>query len=370
MTVYLVLMLFCAALGLFLCEKGSKKTEYGCVLAIAFSLCLLAVIRSGKVGVDFDWIYRDYFLAVNDNLRFDYIFSAANPYRREFLFTLLNIAIALFTDEPLVLWGIAGALITALQSAFFMRYSKKPWLCLYLYIALGFFGYSLCYIRQMLAVSVAFFALPFLEERKPIPFFAIIMASGFIHNSLFLLLPLYFLAKLPLNKITAAIYTLGFGIMVIFSDSVLRVLVRNVPHFSIYLENSYIFYGRSFRHAFLWLVLLTLSLLCYPRLSSRDKTKLPLFNLCLFGTLTIMLIIKSEMYQRVSLTLLPFFTLLIPELVCALKPADGIKKSQYENENRFYYTIMVLFMVLATFQFFFSYSVDTLGIFPYSPFWR
>ena len=141
MTVYLVLMLLCAALGLFLCEKGSKKTEYGCVLAIAFSLCLLAAIRSGDVGVDYDWIYRDYFLNVCDNLRFDYIFSASNPYRREFLFTLLNMAIALFTDEPLVLWGFAGALITALQTVFFLRYSKKPWLCLYLYIS-----YYLSYI--------------------------------------------------------------------------------------------------------------------------------------------------------------------------------------------------------------------------------
>ena len=370
MTVYLVLLLFCAALGLFLCEKGSKKTEYGCVLAITLSLCLLAALRSGEVGVDYDWIYRDYFLAVCENLQFDYIFSAANPYRREFLFTLLNMAIALFTDEPLVLWGIAGALITALQSAFFLRYSKKPWLCLYFYIALGFFGYSLCFIRQMLAVSVAFFALPYLEKRKPIPYFAIIIAAGFIHNSLFILLPVYWLAMLPLNKLTASAYAVGFGIMIMFSDSVLRIFTQLVPRFALYLENSYIFYGRSFRHAFLWILIMITALLFYPAMMKKEKRLLPLFNLCLFGALTMALTVNSFMYQRAALVFLSFFSLLIPELICLLKPADESKKSRYNDEKRFYYTMLVFFMMMALFQFFFGYSVDTLGVFPYSPFWR
>ena len=365
-----LLLLLCAALGLFLCERGSKKTEYGCVLAIAFSLCLLAALRSGEVGVDYDWIYRDYFLVVCDNLRFDYIFSAANPYRREFLFTLLNMAIALFTDEPLVLWGIAGALITALQSAFFLRYSKKPWLCLYLYISLGFFGYSLCFIRQMLAVSVAFFALPYLEKRKPIPYFAIIIAAGFIHNSLFILLPVYWLAMLPLSKITAALYTIGFGIMVVFSDEILLIFTRIFPRFSLYTENGVFSIGLSFRHALIWMLLMIVSLLCYPKLKNRDKSRLPLLNICIFGTLAIMLITKSVMYYRVSLVLLPFYSLLIPELVFAFHPAERLKKPKFDNEKRFYYTVMVLFMVMALFQFFLGYSVDTLGVFPYSPFWR
>lgn len=370
MTVYLVLMLLCAALGLLLCEKGGKKTEYICIAAVGMLLCLLAAFRSGNVGVDFDWVYRDYFLAVRQNLRLDYIFSAQNPYRREFLFTLFNMAIACFTAEPLVMWGLSSVVITVLQTVFFIRYSKKPWLCLYLYIALGFFGYSLCYIRQMMAVSIAFFALPFLEKRRPLPYFAIVLAAGFIHNSLFLMLPLYFLAMLPLNRITAVIYTAGFGFMLIFSDDILRLLVPLVPHFGIYVENGVFSVGLSFRHALLWMILMMVSLLCYPTLKSRKEELLPLFNLCLFGTLAIMLITKSAMYQRVSLVLLPFFTLLIPELVCSLEPEASIKRSRYDDERRFYLTMLVLFMTIAAFQLFFRYSVDSLGIFPYSPFWR
>lgn len=370
MTVYLILLLCCAALGIFICERRGEKAEFICVCAISAALCLTAALRSGSVGVDFDWIYRDYFIAVNDNLRLDYIFSAANPYRGEFLFTLLNMAIALFTDEPLVLWGISSVIIILLQTIFFLHNSKKPWLSLYLFIALGFFGYSLCYIRQMLALSVAFFALPFLYSKKPLPYFALILAAGAFHNSFFLLLPVYFAAHLPLCRITAAVYAVCYGAALIFSDELIQLFTSIYPRFSLYVENGTFTLGLSFRHAFMWMMLMCVSLFCYPRLKSKSPNALPLINLCLFGTLAMMLITKTIMYHRAALVFQPFFTLLIPEILCAFFPDDSTTISRRADEKRFYFNMMALFMIMALLQFIFSYNVDTLDIFPYSTFWR
>lgn len=370
MTVYLVILLLCAAMGLFLCEKRGRKTEYLCVLATAALLCALAALRSGEVGVDYDWIYRDYFLSVRENLRLDFIFSPQNAYRHEFVFTLLNMAVALFTDEPLVFWGISSVIIVLLQTAFFLRFSAKPWLSIYLFIALGFFGYSLCYIRQMLAVSAAFYALPFIKRKNFPAALVFLIIAGFIHNSLFLLIPLCLLARLPFNRLTAALYALGYGIMLIFSDELILLFTEFSPRFSLYVENGVFKRGLNFQHAFIWMVMMAVLLICFSRAKAVSPDIQPLFSLCLFGTLIIMLISKSAMYQRLSLVLLPFFTLLIPEVAAAFYPNKTLSQTAFADEKRFYYTMLLLFMAMALFRFLFEYSVDTLRIYPYIPFWR
>lgn len=370
MTVYLILLLFCALFGIFAAENHGKRSEYICVILIAAIMCALAALRSGDVGVDYIYVYRDYFLAVRENLHPDFIFSPDNLYRREFLFTLFNMAVALFTDEPLVLWGISSTVIIILQTVFFLRYSKKPWLSLYLFIALGFFGYSLCYIRQMLAVSVAFYALPFIERKKPLQCFAVLLAAGFIHNSALLLIPIFILALLPFNRLTAALYAACYGIMLLFSDELILLFTKIIPRFSLYVENGVFSRGSSFKYALLWAVTMLVLLICYPRVKAVYNNTQPLFNLCLFGTFVIMLITRSYMYQRLSLILLPFFTLLIAEAAAAFSPDNSAVGSNPDDEKRFYYTLLVLFMIIALLQFFFCCNTDTLGVYDYSPFWR
>ena len=197
---YVLLLAAAGALGFGLCEyKPTKQKEVICVTAITAMMCLMAVCRGETVGVDYGFIYRDLFLLF-DKQGFDYLLSSANSYRTEPLYVLLNMLIGFITDSPMVCFAVLSVLIIVLRSIFIVKYSSKPWISLYFYISFGFFSYALCTMRQELAISVAMFALPFAMNRKPLPYFAIILAAGLIHNSLLLLLPLYWLVLIPPTK--------------------------------------------------------------------------------------------------------------------------------------------------------------------------
>lgn len=58
----------------------------------------------------------------------------------------------------------------------------------------GFF--SVTGIRQTIATGIFFYAFPFLQKRKLLPYVALIVVGATIHKSLLLLLPFYFLANL------------------------------------------------------------------------------------------------------------------------------------------------------------------------------
>ena len=46
------------------------------------------------------------------------------------------------------------------------KHSSIVWLSVFVYITFDFFGYALCTLRQELAISIALFGIPFLQDRK------------------------------------------------------------------------------------------------------------------------------------------------------------------------------------------------------------
>ena len=390
MGVYVAVLFAAGILGFLLCEKNcSKKNEIIFVSIMTVLMCAVIVCRGEYVGIDYDWIYRDIFMQVNENNNFGFLFSAKNSYRTEFVFTLLNMAIAVFTDNPMVCFAVMGMLIVILRSVFILKYSPKPWISLFMYIALGFYVYSLCTIRQELAISVAMFALPYLLDRKPVPYFAVIILAGFIHNSLFMLLPLYFIVLLPPTKkwVMSALGA-GMAIVFIFSETILALVTSNIERFSFYSATSEIgaqyLRGRNINTIVIWLVVLLLCGFYYKRIVERNPKNMMLFNLYLYGTIVMTFVVKHFVFQRVALMLLPFSIILIAEVMDSLDyrelasaaSAKGLPDNKKNNakklvseSKRMYYSILALFMFFAAMEFFFRMYANRLDLVPYVTFW-
>lgn len=385
---YVLLLIISGVLGIVICEwHSSPKKELIVLGVMTLLMCIMAALRSGSVGVDYNWVYRDYFLAVSKN-GFSYMLSPENMYRIEPIYGLLNQAVALFTDNPLVLWWTASVVIILLRAIFVWKYSSKTWLSIFCYIGLGFFTYALCTLRQELGISVAMFALPYLQKRKPIPYFLIVLLAGFCHSSLFVLLPVYFIITVPPNKWMVGLYTAAMLVVILFSEVLLAWVVQVIPRFSIYTPDSYYLKGRSVNTVLIWIIILVIAALLYKKLLERDKNNLVLFNLFLYGTLIMSLTVKHFIFQRVALNFLPFSIMLIPEMVQCLQPKrdllntlDNAKsnklngqqivalKRELKDSARMYYSVMGLLMLLVVLEYLFLLYANRLLLVPYTPFW-
>jgi len=386
---YIFILVAAGAAGIGLCEfSPSKKRDYLYVIIITVLMCAMAICRGETVGADYDWIYRDIFEQVNNNANIGFIFSSQNPYRSEFIFSLLNLAVALVSDSPMVFFAVAAVITIVLRSVFILKYSSKVWISLFLYIGLGFFSYSLCTLRQELAISVAMFALPYLLDRKPIPYFAIIIFSGFIHNSLFMLIPLYFLVLIPPTKKWAiGLYSAGLLFIILFSGTLIDYFTTLFPRFDFYNSSrpgAIFLRGRSLNTILIWATLLILCALFYKRLIERNSKNMMLFNLYLFGALVMVLTVKTFIFQRVALMLLPFSIMLFAELFSALDyrnsalettdkkvlPNKRIElKKKVADDKRFYYSIMALLIFFVVIEYFFLLNANRLKLVPYVTFW-
>ncbi len=385
---YVILLVAAGVLGFGLCEyKPTRQKEHLYLIIMTVAMCAMVICRGENVGIDYDFIYRDIFLTVNDNLSLGYLFSPANAYRTEPLFVLVNMAVAAVSDSPMVCFAVFGVLIIVLRTFFIAKYSPKSWISLYFYISFGLFSYTMCTTRQELAISIAMFALPFIMDRKPIPYFAIVIAAGLMHNSLLLLLPLYWIVLIPPTKKWAiGLYSGGLLFLLLFSHDVIYLFTGIFKRFSYYHEGEGTFYliGRPLITIIAFVAVLVICSFFYKRIVERDPKNMILFNLYLFGTLIMIPVLKNFIFQRVAHMLLPFVIMLIAVIMesidfrgSAIAAADKKLpnnkryelKKKADDDKRMYYSILALLIFIGALEYFMQMNTNRLDLVPYVTFW-
>jgi len=385
---YVILLVAAGALGFGLCEyKPTKQKELLYLIIMTVVMCAMVICRGENVGIDYDFIYRDIFLSINNNNNLGYLLSPANSYRTEPLFVLVNMVCAAVSDSPMFCFAVFGVLIIVLRIVFIAKYSPKSWISLYFYISFGLFSYTMCTTRQELAISIAMFALPYIMDRKPIPYFVIIIAAGLMHNSLLMLLPLYWIVLIPPTKKWAiGLYSGGLLFLLLFSHDVIYWFTGIFKRFSYYHEGSGTFYllGRPVITVIAFVAVMVVCCFFYKRIVEADSRNMILFNLYLFGTLVMIPVVKNFIFQRVAHMLLPFAIMLIAvimasvdfrssELAASDKKLPNNKryelKKKADDDKRMYYSILALFMFIGALEYFMQMNTNRLDLVPYVTFW-
>lgn len=386
MTVYLLLAAAAAIFGFLFCEgRNSKRRDQIFVAVSAVVLVLIAAVRKETVGIDIQ-VYNNYFQEVCSN-DFAWIFSSANKYRNEIGYCLLNFIVSRATQNSAVWMGIVSGTIILLRCIAIYRLSVSKWLSIFIYIAFGFFGYALCTLRQELGISIALFAIPFLMEKKIIPYMAIVAAAGLFHNSLFVLVPVYFFVRLPFHWKTAVFFISVIVFILLFSDYILAWITQYV--YKAYQPGSYYLRGRDLRTAFIPVAFFILCVLFRKQLIEKDKKNEIYLFLYGYGAFFMILTIKHFVFQRIGLIFLPTAIFLFPELLQSIKPKESKAEQQerlknasrtkrkngsseyLELKNKFtsqmtiYYTSLGLFIFFGFVYFLFLLSANRLALVPY-----
>ena len=218
---YIIISFFLINIIAKLFKRDDKR-----VICIIFGLelILISALRMSTVGADLQ----------NYLVRFDVI--AETPWNNlnilnelwgfEYGFLLLNKIISIFTNDSRILIYVTSFFINFSFSYFIYKYSEKPYLSFYLFVAFNFFGTSLNLVRLFLAGSILLYSIKYLEEKKLAKFVLIVLLATTFHSSALIFIFAYFLKDFKLNEKFYFIMAIIGGIFLLFGDSILTIMLK------------------------------------------------------------------------------------------------------------------------------------------------
>lgn len=302
MIVYIVLF-FAILLVSFFFDNSEEKVPYPIFLGICLLIGLFVGLGDMLGGYD-RYIYAEVFDTYSDEVHAGKgmlnslwpVFFGIEP-----AYGLINYIIALFTSNRYIFILIITILSYFLFATSIYRYSQKPFFCLTIFMGLCFF-FTFTYIRQILAMAILWNALPYIEKRKAIPFFGIVLFAALIHNAALYFAIVYFVPTKNYSKqfiIISMLVLLMIGIvspfnMIIEAYGDMTSASRKAD---LYKQTSE--YGFRFEYLLESAAFLAILLYNYDRIAFSKRTSM-LVNLYLMFCGTLLLFIKSSDGGRMS----------------------------------------------------------------------
>ena len=216
------------------------------------------------------------------------------------------------------------SLIAILPAAIFIyKNTEIPWISTVLYINMFMFFMTMNFLRQMIAVSIVMLAWHFMKHNKFIPYALLIVFASFFHQTVLILIPVYFLVKMKPAMRALLIY--GFILLWFYTASTnLFDLITTMFHEE-YRDSVFIQQGVSFVYAILpvFITVTAFILIKTETINLTNENKY-LTNLTFIGTLMMVTMSKHSIIERLSYYFIIFMLLLVPVIYQSLK-TKGIK---------------------------------------------
>ncbi|RKS96896.1 EpsG family protein [Chryseobacterium defluvii] len=185
-------------------EVYRGRVEKRWLYFLGIYLVILAGLRN-EVGPDYG-SYKGIYI-YSDTKEYVTIFLKAlrmegnQPMEVEWLFVLINkILLNVFNAPFYILTLVIAALAVFFKIEYIEDNTFYPFTFMAFMFIPGFFIGESGQIRQNLGSFVVYFAIRFIKERKLFYYLLCIYLAGGIHNVCYLFLPMYWVARIPLNK--------------------------------------------------------------------------------------------------------------------------------------------------------------------------
>ena len=201
--IFWILLMIITFQGIFKRESAAKKIF---LIVTGLTLFLISAFRYETTG-DFHANYIG-FLKVS-NLSFKQLVLNNDEFGHMFLRKIIS----LFTDNPQWYFVVTGFFIVFSFYIYIYRFSPNVYLSVLLFITIGGFFTSHNITRQYISIAICLWGIPYLISRKTIKYFICIIIAITFHTSAFVMIPVYFLSKIPITKKIVLIYLVIFVIM-------------------------------------------------------------------------------------------------------------------------------------------------------------
>ena len=177
-------------------KKSLNRTSFWLPLII---LTLFAGARSYRVGTDTGNYTRNF----NSQLNPEYFRFNEDI---EFGYQVLEYALLNVTSSYFWLLTITSLIIIYCYLKVIKRYSVNYWFSVFLFITLGIYTFFFNGLRQGLAMAIFTLAIPYLLEKRLVPYLLVCAIASLFHVTALFIIPFYFIVNLrvkPAYKILA-----------------------------------------------------------------------------------------------------------------------------------------------------------------------
>lgn len=266
-------------------------TDFGFLLIVFISL----------LRFDVGWDYAGYYnIVIEDNI---YSIRRFEPLSQVFF----NIAV--FFDSPQLVFILFGMPTYLLIYKTIKKYSLSPRFSLLLYFCF-FYLESFGFIRQALSVSICFWSIRFIFERKFYSFLFYTILACMFHLSAIIVLLAY-----PLYQEIRLFHLVWVIPLLFITRQAFFILLTNLGLYTSYLDELNTMEGGAFIRFFYILLFISLLLLRNRTISKRDH----FFFFTIGLALSFPFLFGSHLGVRLSSYFFIYYILLIPELIKKIK---------------------------------------------------
>ncbi len=226
-----------------------------------------------------------------------------------------------FTLGYNILFAAFAVLFAVVIACFIYRRSANVWVSFTAFVGFGFLYNSMCFLRQYTALTVMLFAFRYIEQRRFFRYAVFVLLASTFHISAIVMLPFYFILRIPMNKFTLSAELL-LCMAVFFKSEAILGMVTKVAYKQHGLQSVEVIHGTNPGPCAAFLIFLLVCLLLYQPLVRRRPYNAYLVNLLYWGTFLELVGIKHAIISRLALFFMtPAVILLAAELVALIGAA-------------------------------------------------
>lgn len=187
---------------------------------IVLSLIFIASFRNISVGYD-TISYLNIFNEIN-SMSWGNLWN----YNIELGYTFLNKILITLGISYRTFLLLVSLFIYPILASWIVKESKIPWLSFYLFITLGFFGFTLSITRQSIALVLTIISIKFVKKRSLLKFVSIILLASLFHQSALIFLLIYPISSIRINYEYISLATLGGIFLYLYSGEIISILLK------------------------------------------------------------------------------------------------------------------------------------------------
>lgn len=188
--IYLVMIGFLVGYSLTKTKEQRRSIYYASVVF----LIIIFIAQDCSVSIDIAEYMRQY--AIIPTLSFGQMLT----HKFEIGFVLLCRLLEAAFESDRVLLVAMGVLILLPFGRYYERESSQPMVALMAFVALGMYMHAIIFWRQLAAMAILTFAIPYIRQRKLLPFLLILLAAMSFHKTAVVFLWIYLIYNVPIGK--------------------------------------------------------------------------------------------------------------------------------------------------------------------------
>lgn len=331
MLAYNLLLLLIIILGICLCEiKKSKINNIIFLAVISVVMITISYLRANTVGIDYKQ-YADYFTQVR-NGGWSFLISSANGYRIEPGYSLLNYFVSVFTGDVRIFMLFVSILSVGLTAVLLYKYSPIPWIGMFVFASFGFFGNSLSFLRQSIAIAIFLFAVHFLKNKRLVPYILIVLLAASFHKSILIMIPVYFITHIKVNWKSLTTYVVLTALAMGLSWPLFNIITKYVYQYYATQQGLYYMLGRDWQTAAIPVITTVTILILKDFILRRDQKNIILINFSVYSGLLYIMTCQHFLFQRFGMMFFTSAILIIPELLASVGVESVQTDTEYSSE--------------------------------------